>query len=157
MKDLDYNPESGIFTWRVNKGRWGRIPKGSVAGHIKNNGYVVINLEGKLVYAHRLVFELEGGIPEGMEVDHINGDPSDNRRSNLRLCKSSENAHNTRKPRTNKTGVKNVHFDSGTGKFRVRIRCNGKHIHIGLYPSLEEATVAAATARSQLHGEYAKE
>ena len=157
MENLIYDPESGHFYWKEDSGRWGRIKAGSIAGHKKSNGYIVINIKGKLCYAHRLVFELEGGIPDGMEVDHINGDASDNRRNNLRLCSSRQNSYNTRRPVTNKTGIKSVHFDAGTGKFRVRIRKDGVHVHVGLFNSLEEAAVAASAARSQLHGEYAKE
>lgn len=157
MYGLIYNPHSGVFTWATDSGRWGRIKAGTVAGHKKANGYIVINIGKKLLYAHRLVFEMEGGIPDGMEVDHINGDPSDNRRCNLRLCDSSENNFNTKRPSTNTSGIKNVHFDTGTGKFRVRIRCKGLHKHIGLFETIEEAGEAARIARQQLHKEFAKE
>ena len=157
MYGLIYNPHSGVFTWATDSGRWGRIKAGTVAGHKKANGYIVINIGKKLLYAHRLVFEMEGGIPDGMEVDHINGDPSDNRRCNLRLCDSSENNFNTKRPSTNTSGIKNVHFDKGTGRFRVRIRCKGLHKHIGLFETIEEAGEAARIARQQLHKEFAKE
>lgn len=156
MHGLIYNPDSGVFTWAEDRGRWGRIKAGTVAGHKKANGYVVINIDKKLLYAHRLVFEMEGGIPEGMEVDHINGDPSDNRRVNLRLCDSSENKFNTKRPKSNTTGVKNVHLDKGTGKYRVRIRCKGLHKHIGLYDTLEEASKAAQENREELHGVFSR-
>lgn len=156
MYGLNYNPDTGDFTWANDCGRWGRIKAGTKAGHKRADGYIVINVGKRLLYAHRLVFELEGGIPVGMEIDHINGDTSDNRRVNLRLCNSSENKFNTRKPNTNRTGIKNVHYDKGTGKYRVRIRREGVYKHIGLFSSLEEASNAAEKARKELHGEFNK-
>lgn len=156
MDRLIYDKDSGKFFWKEPSGRWGRIPAGSEAGCIKANGYVVINLNGKLEYAHRLVFLLEGGIPDGMEVDHINGVCSDNRRENLRLVNSLQNKWNTKVPRTNTSGVKGVHFDSASGKYRVRFRHEGEYLHVGLFDTLEQA-VAALQERKTLRGEYERQ
>lgn len=154
MSKLTYDPISGKFFWNTPSGRWGRIPTGTEAGCTKANGYVVINLDGELKYAHRLVFDFEGGIPQGMEVDHINGDRSDNRRSNLRLVDSAQNKWNTSKCSTNTSGIKGVHFDSGSGKWRARFRHRGRFINVGLFSTSEEAGEAVAKARAELRGEY---
>ena len=65
-----------------------------------NNGYVFrekqVNFVKTRYYLHRELLNA----PDGMEVDHINGNPSDNRRSNIRLCTPAENKRNRRKPRT---------------------------------------------------------
>lgn len=154
MNKLRYDTDTGQFFWNQNVGRWGRIKAGTPAGYIRKDGYVVIRLNGKLEYAHHLVFLMEGGIPEGYEVDHINRNTSDNRRTNLRLVTSCQNKYNTKKPVTNKTGVKGVHWNALTQSYRARIRYDKKHIHIGMFDSLEEAAEAVEKHMRILHGEY---
>jgi hypothetical protein len=105
------------------------------------------------LYLHRLILQA----PDGLEVDHINGDPLDNRRCNLRLVTRGQNEQNKRKVRRDsKTGVKNVQWmrASGTrlhGRYQVRLWKDGKLIRIGYYRTLEEASAAAADARRRLY------
>lgn len=68
---------------------------GKEVGFKTLNGYVHVHSNGKELYGHRIVWEaFNGEIPEGMEIDHINTDRSDNRLENLRLVSSSENKRN---------------------------------------------------------------
>ena len=78
----------------------------------------------------------------GLVVDHINRNPLDNRKSNLRIVTRSVNSINTKLHKSNTTGVRNVHIDKNTGRYRARIKRNGKMIHIGMYKTLEEARKA---------------
>ena len=87
---LYYNPDTGLFTWRVDRRRC-RADGG--AGSI-NNGYVYIGVDGKKYYAHRLAFlYIDGAFPPGI-VDHINRDRVDNRFNNLRYADHTLNGAN---------------------------------------------------------------
>lgn len=89
-----YDPQHGDLIWKVE--RRSRKVKGTEAGHLNANGYIQVKLGEKLYRAHRIAWELYHGkeIPEGMVIDHINGDRSDNRIYNLRCVTHSENAQN---------------------------------------------------------------
>ena len=90
---------------------------------------------------HRLVI----GAKRGEEIDHINGDRLDNRRSNLRVVTRSQNQQNRRKLRS-ATGVRGVERRQ-SGRFRVRIWLNGNAKPIGIFYSLAAAEKAAIQAR----------
>lgn len=87
---LDYQPTTGIFTWRKN---------GKPAGCKHPNGYVVIRLQGRLYYAHRLAWVHVHGNGPKQVIDHINQDKGDNRISNLRDVSQSANVKNSDKLR----------------------------------------------------------
>lgn len=70
-------------------------------------------------------------------IDHINGDTLDNRKENLRPCLNVQNCHNRRVHRTNKLGIKGVHFRFG--KFIPTIKYGGKQHHLGMYKTADEA------------------
>lgn len=81
-----------------NNGIIKRIKDDKLLSGILRNGYVRYNLKGKLYSTHRLVYEtFIGSIPQGMVIDHIDGDKSNNELSNLRCISQSENAINAQK------------------------------------------------------------
>lgn len=90
----------------------------------------------------------------GFLVDHKNCDPLDNRRHNLRVCTPLENVRNRRVNRGTKTGVKGV-VPKGPS-FVAAIFANGKRIHLGSFPSIEEARSAYSAAAEKLFGEFAR-
>lgn len=92
---LDYDPATGVFTWRVELNARGKV--GDPAG-CNSWGYRVIRIDGRLYGAHRLVWlYVHGRWPDAM-IDHVNGDRSDNRIENLREANSVQNAHNAKRP-----------------------------------------------------------
>lgn len=96
-------------------------------------------------FAHRLVWNIHyGAIPEGMVVDHINGDKLDNRIENLRLATKSQNAQNSSK-------AKGYWFSPREGLFRVQIKLNRKSQHVGFYSSEADAKAAYLAAKKALH------
>lgn len=125
-KSFSYDPETGVMS-RID----GRIGSSSITSH----GYMRVSLLGKHRYVHRLAFlYMHGEMPIG-EVDHINGDGTDNRFSNLRLCGRSGNNMNRGLFKNNRLGIKNVRFDESRGKYSVAV----KRKFVGRYDTLEEA------------------
>ncbi len=86
--------------------------------------------------------------PDSMQVDHINGNPLDNRRSNLRVLTNSQNLQNRKgSTRVSASGIRNVYWDKNDKIWKVILGVNGKYIHVGRFHNLEEAEQAAIAAR----------
>jgi citrate synthase len=103
---LDYDLDTGIFTWKVSKAN--RTKVGDVAGW-SYNGYREIEINNKAYKAHRLAWlYVYGEMPKNL-VDHVDGNRSNNKISNLREATYQENSENYKTPKTNKSGVKNVY------------------------------------------------
>ena len=99
---------------------------------------------------HRVVWEeANGPIPDGMEVDHINGDTKDNRLENLRIVTHSDNLKNTKIRTDNKTGVVGVRWDKWRSKWAVQITSQGKMKPLGRYTDFFEAVCARMSANNR--------
>lgn len=149
LKDqLSYDPETGVFTWAQT--RPGTAKKGTHAGCKNREGYVQIMVRGKYHAAHRLAWLYVYGEWPVLQVDHINGNPNDNRIANLRLVSASENAQNKRKARSdNSSGFLGVtaHY----GKWRAQISVMGERHHLGNFSTPEEAHAAYVEAKRRIH------
>lgn len=106
----------------------------------------------RIVSIHRVIL----GEPEGLDVDHVDGNGLDNRRANLRVATRSQNQWNQRLRIDNTSGYKGVHWDKAEGKWKARIRLNGTRISLGYYGTLDAAHEAYAKASAQLHGEFGR-
>jgi len=115
--------------------------------HLIKPGYVV---NGKHKYLHRLITNA----PDGMDVDHINGNKLDNRKSNLRICSRAQNQMNRGKTKNNKSGFKGVFFNKPTGKFMSKIMIDGKNVHLGSFEKAEDAYKAYCDACVKYHKEF---
>lgn len=149
---LSYNPETGIFRWKVSKGR--RVRVGDQAGCCYT-GYVIIRLNGWNYRAHRLAYLVMTGNWPTMALDHRNRDRLDNRWSNLRLATDSQNAANSvGMGNKNALGLKGVrkHRDGG---FYASIRVNKRAIHLGRFLNPEAAHDAYKAAAERYFGEFA--
>lgn len=140
---LNYEPETGVFTWRVGRGS---AKKGEVAGNLHTKGYVHISVDGEVYKAHRLAWlYLHGSFPQN-QIDHINGVRRDNRLSNLRCVSNAENGRNRKKQCTNTSGLNGVCFDKSSGKLMARIVVEGKRIYLGCFDNMLDAAVARKSA-----------
>ena len=102
---------------------------------------------------HRVIMDA----PKGMDVDHINGDPLDNRKENLRLCTRRENCRNKKVRADSKSGFKGVYVRPND-RYQAYIGDPAKksrHINLGTYGTPEEAARAYDKKAIELHGEYA--
>ncbi len=92
----------------------------------------------------------------GEEVDHINGDGLDNRRSNLRRVTTAQNAGNQRASRSNSSGFKGVSWSTSSGAWRAQIQVARRSKHLGYFASKEEAARAYDAAALKRFGEFAR-
>lgn len=122
-------------------------------GHLSGAGYVYVAVKGKQCLAHRVIWEfVNGEIPKGYEIDHINGVKTDNRIANLRLVTRRQNRQNQRSCQKNsKSGVKGVSFHKPSNKWVAHIGHEGKLRHLGLFATILEASAAYAVAAATLH------
>jgi len=148
---FDYNPEDGSLKWKIQ--RRGRARKGSKAGTVHPKGYIRISVDNIDYLAHRIIWILvNGNIPENSVVDHINGIPSDNRLSNLRLTTAQGNVHNqVDAHKGNASKLIGASFNKPTGKWLSRIKLNGKDKYIGLFETPEEAHEAYMKHKKLMH------
>lgn len=109
----------------------------------RSTGYIVVRLNGRLCYAHRLIWELETGeIP--VVVDHINGNKTDNRIDNLRNCCQHINQlnKNNKLRGDNTSGTRGVSWDSSREKWEAYITLKGRRKHLGRHDTKEQAATA---------------
>lgn len=157
---LDYDPETGNFTWRIRRDRtdrWNAAWAGQPAGS-SSCGYVIIKLSGaKAAFgAHRVAWaHYYGAWPLG-EIDHINGIKNDNRIVNLREATRSQNMANTRKKAKSRSGFIGVSFHKQSGKWQARCCINYRSVFFGLHATPEAAAQARDEGAKRLHGEFAK-
>lgn len=108
--------------------------------------------EKRTIILHRVLM----GEPEGLEVDHCNGNGLDNRRANLRVATTAQNAQNRRITERNTSGFKGVHWDKRDRKWRARIVLDGERISLGLFTTPEAAHAAYCSASAKFHGEFGR-
>jgi hypothetical protein len=159
---LRYDPDTGLFTWRVSVGGRGakagngKFKPGQEAGCLDGDGYRVIRLDGRLYRAHRLAWLYMTGEWPALEVDHKYGARSDNRWIML-AEKSSGGNHQNRVCSSGSTGFLGAHLDSRSGKFASSIAADGKRWRLGLFDTPQEAHAAYLTAKLALHPAFERE
>jgi hypothetical protein len=145
--------KDGNLHWKKYRSSNAQI--GSKSGSVDAEGYIVTSLNGNRYKNHRLIFLYHHGyLPK--QVDHINGNKSDNRIDNLRPATNQKNQFNVGLRSTNKSGIKNVSWCKPEKKWKVGICFNGKKIHFGYYDNIELAELVAIEARDKYHKEFAR-
>jgi len=136
-----YNPETGNISCR----RTGRV----CAQTLRPDGYLSGSTKGFSFLSHRAAWAIHfEKWPQG-EIDHINGDKSDNRLQNLRVVSSQQNKCNRKIGKHNTSGVMGVIWHRG--KWNARIKVRGKLLSLGYYDKIEDAAAARKRAEAQ-HG-----
>lgn len=137
---FNYDPETGIFTRLKSMNHLSK--KGSIVGSLHRNGSLSVNIGGKRYLLHRLAFlYMEGYLPEH-EVDHINGNQSDNRWKNLRHVSRRCNLQNRGVMNNNSSGFTGVYWNKTAQKWHSQIEIDGKKIYLGTYEDKLEAALA---------------
>lgn len=150
-----YCPETGRIIWKVERRcAGGKVFPGTTAGTVKD-GYMQIGTGGAHFRAHRIAWLLMTGshAPSDMDIDHINGDRSDNRWSNLRLATRSQNNVNRKRAKT-ASGVNGVYQRRDTGKWHARVTVNYRVILLGQFNTKEESVAARHQGEAEHYGNF---
>lgn len=150
---LRYDKETGHFFWRSPVSR--KVKAGDRAGW-SAGVYHRIKLDGVDYFAHRLAWLYVTGSWPKEHIDHINGNPADNRFENLREANPSQNLANQKRNTANTSGHKGVSWHKAAKKWSAYIKVNGKRRHLGLFHDKAEAAQAYASAALRLHGVFAR-
>jgi hypothetical protein len=163
---FSYDAQSGVLTWRVRprehfKGgagwhnfnnQFANLPAGSKG----DNGYIDVKINCTGYPIARVIWAIQTGQSEFDLVDHIDGDPTNTRMSNLRLATFAENTRNRSHKANNSSGVRGVTWHKPSRKWWARVTLNDKTHSLGLYKTIEEATVVVYEAKQQMFGEFAR-
>lgn len=148
------------FEYRDGKLYWKktdahRCKIGQEVGFFDELGYRKVNFKYKKEAVHRIIFLMHYGyLPK--EIDHIDGNPSNNMIQNLREATRSEQCSNTKLRKDNLSGLKGISWDKNRNKWLVRVNCNKKTVYQGRFDDLELAELVAIEARDKFHKEFAR-
>lgn len=147
---LHYNPDTGIFTNRITRSSNAII--GNVSGCVYNsNGktYRLIRIDNTNYRVHRLAWLYITGSFPNKNIDHIDGDGTNNKFSNLRSVDQQENQRNKRKYANNKSGLSGVFFNRTLEKWEAHIGIHGRRKYLGVFDDKFEAICAKKSAESK--------
>lgn len=148
IKDkLDYNRDTGELRWKG---------KDKLAGHSAirslpyGRPYRHLQILGHSYMSHRIIYLIEHNKWPIGEIDHIDGDTTNNRHTNLREATPITNRRNQKRHSRNTTGHTGVHKRKSNGKYEVSIGDKGKLVYIGVFTTYEEAVAARLKAERKL-------
>jgi hypothetical protein len=157
---LDLTPETGELRWRFRADypkKWNSRFVGKIAGGPSGaGGRWQIRINDRLYLGYRLAWLHQYGEWPMADLDHKDGNIEDDRPTNLRLATPAQNGANRGAQKNNTSGFKGVSFDKQTGRWRAKIKANGRHISIGRFDTPEAAATAYAEAAQRLHGKFAR-
>ena len=117
----------------------------------KDSKYIQTRIKGKMIKLHRYIMNINNS---NLVVDHINRNPLDNRKSNLRICSYKENSFNKSIREDNTSGIAGVSFHKINKKWKAKIKYNNLTIHLGYFEDINEALINRRVAEEILFGEY---
>ncbi len=153
LERFAYDPESGVFTWKITPPHT-RVKPGDIAGTTDASGYRRLNVGHEPVLAHRVAWLFVHGRWPEKYIDHANGNRADNRIANLRECDARLNQANKGLMCSNTSGVKGVYWDRDRKRWRAAIRAFGKKVSLGSFTSKEAAAAVYRQKAIELHGEF---
>lgn len=171
---LRYEPETGRLFWRERPesmfadgghsaahcaAKWNTRYAGKEAlTALRVHGYRHGSVLDKQQAAHRVVWALVYGKWPSQDIDHINGDPADNRIINLRLVTKAENMRNQKRYATNKSGATGVNWFKRDRTWQAKITVSGQQVHLGYFKNIDDAIAArkAAEARYGFHENHGR-
>lgn len=150
IKDaVDYEPETGVVTWKRPRGR---VLPGTTAGTPDGGGYLMIRIDKVGIRLHKLAWYYTYGEYPHFQIDHKDGDRTNNAIGNLRRASQSENNQNQRVGRgTNRNGYLGVYRRKDTGLYSAQIKLDGCNHRLGCFPTAEDARDAYLSAKKRLH------
>ena len=173
-KLLRYDPETGQLFWRPREPSMFSPTAKRTAEHVCANwnaryanklaftarsvaGYKTGSIFNRNYYAHRVAWAIIHGSWPECEIDHINGDPSDNRLSNIRSASRAQNERNKGFRKNNTSGFQGVSLHSQMNKWVASITVDRVQKYLGVFDTAAEAHEAYRSAAKQFHQEYVRE
>lgn len=148
---LSYDPDSGVFRFLVPRGT---RSVGAIAGSPSSSGYIQINIDRRKYHAHRLAWLYGHGQWPTNQIDHIDGDPSNNRLKNLREATQSQNNRNSRLRKNSSSGLKGAYFFKRDRCWMSAIKVDGRQLHLGYFDTKQEAHAAYVAAARIAAGQF---
>jgi hypothetical protein len=135
---------------------WNKKHAGNVAGSVRPNGRRKVFFGKKHISCYRIIYEMvKGSIGKGLFIDHINGNPLDDRVENLRIATRAQNMMNMRPQNKKSTPLKGV-TKRAEGKWYAYIRVNNRSVYLGTFTTDKEAHCAYCEAAKKHFGEFAR-
>lgn len=168
---LSYEPETGFLFWKRRPAEmfngcdfrpasatcaaWNKkyAEKRALTASDKH-GYLGGSIFDENYRSHQVIWAMVHGAWPGKAIDHINGNPSDNRLENLRLASLSENQANRGVQANNTSGFKGVSWHSKRKTWQAKISANGRLKFLGYFKTPQAASAAYEEASLNLHGEF---
>lgn len=152
---LDYNPETGVFTWKVNRTRG--VKAGDAAGTInRSHGYIIVCIDNRRYRGHRLAWFVVHGSWPAFDLDHVDTDRTNNCIKNLRPTDDTMNTGNSSRYKNNTSGYKGVSWHKSKKAWFANIRVNGRLVCLGKFSDPQAAHNAYMTAARAHFGEFAR-
>jgi len=142
-----YNKKTGSLIWKIRPSN--AIQSGTIAGSLHSNGtknYLKVCVNGRRIKAHRVIWLFVTGAWPEHEVDHENGDGTDNRWKNLRQATHLENGKNQRQRSDNTSGHTGVTWNRKNKCWIAQITHNKKNIYLGSFKKKKKALDARKEA-----------
>lgn len=163
---LDYDADTGVFTWKMPTRErfatenaftsWRTRFGGKAAGKVRTDGYISIRLTTdagtKSFLAHRMAWFVVYGTWPRQHIDHMNGDRSDNRITNLRDVSRDLNQRNMKVGTDSRTGVLGVTWSKHAKRWLARATIEGRMKNLGYYLNFDDAVAAREKAVEGRHG-----
>jgi hypothetical protein len=145
---LHYDHETGVFRWRHESRN--KIKPWDVAGTVTDGGYWAIKIKGKTYKAHRIAWlYMTNEWPKNL-IDHIDGNPGNNKWINIRSATVKQNLENQALRKDNKSGFRGVSWHKKTQKWSAKLSHNNKNIWLGSYETPEVAASVVILKRAEL-------
>jgi hypothetical protein len=164
---LRYEPETGRLFWLPRPLSDFSSPRAHAISAARRSGkeafitradtgYMVAPIDGLTLYAHRVIWAIVYGNWPNHDIDHINGDRTDNRISNLREATRAQNSLNTSKHSDNASGRKGVHWSRSRQRWVAEITLNGTKTFLGRFKDIDAASSAYEDAAKRMFGDFAR-
>lgn len=141
-----YDEETGRLFWKNKSHPRSHAQIGSEVGTKRVDGRHEIIVKGHHFRTHRVIWFMANGVWPKDEIDHLDGDPSNNRLDNLREATRSENARNMRKRHNSQVCMNGVYWQKRDGRYQVYIGAGGRQKYLGYFANLDDACAARRAA-----------
>lgn len=144
-----YDSDNGELRWKSIPKNFRRAKVGDLVGTINRTGYLVVGIDRRYYYVHRIIWKLVTGDDPIDQIDHRDGNRLNNRLANFRPVSNRANIWNSKLRVDNQSGYKGVHYKRG--RWRAVLTGRG---HLGCFTTKEQAAQVWREAAEKQRGEF---